>query len=104
MQPGVPSAAGPQGEGRFRFDFFRPGNKPPPLEFPEDIEVEIFADNVPRGRHMAFDDRGVLFLSQTRKGKVVALPDLDGDGRADRVLPSPRWETTSPSISPKSTR
>ncbi|MEE9258488.1 MAG: PQQ-dependent sugar dehydrogenase [Nitrospinaceae bacterium] len=35
---------------------------------------------------MAFDDRGILFLSQTRGGKVVALPDADKDGKADRVV------------------
>lgn len=86
MQPGAPSAVGPQVEGSLRFDFFRPENKMPPLEFPDDIEVTIFAENVPRARHMAFDDRGVLFLSQTKKGKVVALPDFDGDGRADRIV------------------
>jgi glucose/arabinose dehydrogenase len=86
MQPDAPSAAGPQGEGSLRFQFFRPGKKLPPLEFPDDIEVTIFADNVPRARHMAFDDKGVLFLSQTRKGKVVALPDFDGNGRADRIV------------------
>jgi glucose/arabinose dehydrogenase len=86
VQPGAPSAAGLQGEGSLRFDFFRPGKKLPPLQFPDDIEVTVFADNVPRARHMAFDDKGVLFLSQTRKGNVVALPDVDGNGRADRIV------------------
>jgi len=86
MQPGASSAAGLQGEGRFRFDFLRPGKKPPHMVFPDDIEVTVFADNVPRARHMAFDDRGVLFLSQAGKGKIIALPDIDNDGQADRVV------------------
>ena len=86
MQPGASSAIGPQVEGIFRIDLFRREYNIPPLEFPEDIEVTIFAEQVPQARHMAFDDRGVLFLSQTRKGKVVALPDFNGDGRADRIV------------------
>jgi len=32
---------------------------------------------------MAFDDQGVLFLSQAREGKVIALVDLDKNGKAD---------------------
>jgi glucose/arabinose dehydrogenase len=85
--PGAAAAAGLQGEGAFRFEFLRPGERLPRLEVPGDVEVSIFAGDVPRARHMAFDDGGVLFLSQTRKGKVIALPDEDGDGRADRIVP-----------------
>lgn len=35
---------------------------------------------------MAFDDQGILFLSQTKEGKVVAIPDNDKNGRADRMV------------------
>ncbi|SVB05192.1 uncharacterized protein METZ01_LOCUS158046, partial [marine metagenome] len=54
---------------------------------PKDIKVTIFAKNVSRARHMAFDDQGVLFLSQAREGKVVALPDFDKNGKADKIIP-----------------
>ncbi|MFQ5716374.1 MAG: PQQ-dependent sugar dehydrogenase [Nitrospinales bacterium] len=57
----------------------------PQLKFPDDIQVTLFA-NVPKARHMAFDDQGTLFLSQTRKGKVVALPDANRDGQADKTV------------------
>ncbi|GIS84065.1 MAG: hypothetical protein CM1200mP16_03650 [Nitrospina sp.] len=33
---------------------------------------------------MAFDDQGILFLSQSKEGKVVALPDFDKNGKADK--------------------
>ena len=56
------------------------------LSVPDDIQISIFANDVPKARHMAFDDQGVLFLSQSRKGKVVALPDTDHNGRADKTL------------------
>ena len=36
---------------------------------------------------MAFDDQGVLFLSQAKAGKVVALPDNDKNGEADQTIP-----------------
>ena len=47
------------------------------LLIPKDIKVNIFAKDVHQARHMAFDDQGVLFLSQAKEGKVVALPDFD---------------------------
>jgi glucose/arabinose dehydrogenase len=56
------------------------------LNVPDDIQLIVFADNVPKARHMAFDDQGVLFLSR-RDGHVVALPDENKDGKADRVVP-----------------
>jgi glucose/arabinose dehydrogenase len=57
------------------------------LNLPDDIRIEVFAANVPKARHMAFDDQGNLFLSLTRKGKVVVLPDNDHDGKADSAVP-----------------
>ncbi len=57
------------------------------LNPPPGIEVAVFAPEVRGARHMAFDDQGVLFLSQTGPGRVVALPDDNRDGRADRVVP-----------------
>ena len=56
------------------------------LHTPDDITVTIFARDVSRARHMAFDDQGVLFLSQTREGKVVALPDRDKNGKVDQKV------------------
>ena len=56
------------------------------LLMPKDIQIEIFANDLDQARHMAFDDQGVLFLSQAREGKVVALPDIDNDGKADQKI------------------
>ena len=56
------------------------------LNFLPNLKVNIFADDVSKARHMAFDDQGVLFLSRTRAGKVVALPDKNTDGGGDRVV------------------
>ncbi len=56
------------------------------LHVPKDIRISLFAENVPNARHMAFDDQGILFLSQHRTGKVVALPDNNGDGKSDRTI------------------
>lgn len=56
------------------------------LTLPDDVQISIFADDVPKARHMAFDDQGNLFLSQTRAGKVTALPDFDRNGRADKAI------------------
>ena len=57
------------------------------LNMPDDIRLTVFADKVSKARHMAFDDQGILFLSRARDGAVVALPDTNKDGQADRVVP-----------------
>jgi len=57
------------------------------LNVPDDVRLTVFADKVPKARHMAFDDAGVLFLSRARSGAVVALPDEDKDGKADLHFP-----------------
>ena len=57
------------------------------LNVPDGVRLTVFADNVPKARHMAFDDTGVLFLSRARDGAVVALPDANKDGKADHVVP-----------------
>ena len=56
------------------------------LLIPKDVKINIFAKDVRRARHMAFDDQGVLFLSQAREGKVVALPDFDKNGESDQKV------------------
>ena len=71
--------------------FISAQNKIPVLEplqllTPKDIKLTIFAKGVNRARHMAFDDQGVLFLSQSIEGKVVALPDFDKNGKADQIV------------------
>jgi len=40
------------------------------LYTPKDIEVTLFSKDVPRAIHMAFDDQGILFVSQTKDGKL----------------------------------
>ncbi|GJL78614.1 MAG: L-sorbosone dehydrogenase [Nitrospinaceae bacterium] len=56
------------------------------LKYPQDVKINLFADGVPSARHMAFDDQGILFLSQRKTGKVVVLPDKDGDGKSDQTV------------------
>lgn len=58
-----------------------------PLTLPTGFNLGVFADlkgDLPRA--LAFDERGVLFASVPGRGKIVALPDSDGDGKADRTV------------------
>ena len=57
-----------------------------PLKAPEGFTATIFSRDVPGARVMTRDPKGTLIVSLTAKGKVVALPDFDSDGRADRVV------------------
>ena len=68
------------------------------LNLPPGFKVKLFSDQVDKARFMAWDDQGVLHVAnmKTRGGNqwspasgrqstVLALPDKDGDGRADTV-------------------
>jgi hypothetical protein len=59
--------------------------EPRALNLPADFRISLFTARLDRPRLMAFDERGVLHVSQTVGGSVVALPDRDADGVADQV-------------------
>ena len=62
-----------------------PQGEEAPLTVPEGYSATIFARDLPGARVMIRDPKGTMLLSQTSDGKVVALPDLDQDGRSDGV-------------------
>lgn len=79
----------------FLVKLFTATNPPPPLPagdaapliVPEGFAPTIFARNITNARVMTRDPKGTLVVSQTSEGKVTALPDLDGNGVADRQIP-----------------
>ena len=56
------------------------------MKLPPGFAISIFAENVPGARVLALDPDGTLLVSLTSQGKVVALPDKNGDGVADKVV------------------
>lgn len=58
-----------------------------PLELPDGISIAVFADKLAGARVLALDSEGTLLVSIPQSGRVVALPDGDNDGVADRVVP-----------------
>ena len=59
--------------------------KPATLQVPTGFKVDVFAAEITGGRLMAVSPDGVLFIARQPKGDVVALPDRNGDGKADAV-------------------
>jgi glucose/arabinose dehydrogenase len=57
-----------------------------PLTIPAGFKIETFASGLGPVRFMAFDPQGVLVATVTGDGKVIALPDLDGNGQADKTI------------------
>jgi glucose/arabinose dehydrogenase len=57
-----------------------------PLAYPEEFELSIFADDLTGPRVITFDPAGTMLVSLPSTGRVVALPDIDHNGRADRVV------------------
>ncbi len=58
---------------------------PAELKVPAGFSVSVFAADVTGGRLMAVSPDGVLFAARQPKGDVVALPDRDKDGKADKL-------------------
>ncbi len=61
----------------------------PPLgdiRLPPGFTISVFADRLPGARSMALGANGTLFVGTRGEGKLYALQDRDGDGRAERVL------------------
>jgi glucose/arabinose dehydrogenase len=55
------------------------------LHAPPGFAVNVFAEGLDGARFLALSPSGVVYLTQPGRGQVVALPDADGDGKADRV-------------------
>lgn len=59
------------------------------LALPDGFRVSIFAHSEAIGgaRMMAFGPDGNLYVTDSRAGKVLMLPDRNHDGRADAIVP-----------------
>lgn len=49
------------------------------------FRIEVYAADVRNARELALGARGTVFAGSRDAGKVYAISDTDGDGRADRV-------------------
>src|SRR5579862_2211576 len=65
-----------------------PGDAPDlsKLHLPDGFHIAIYADHLPGARSMALGERGTLFVGTNSEGKVYAVLDKNGDGRADEAL------------------
>ncbi len=57
-----------------------------PLTLAKGFSLSIFAKDLGKARVLAEDPGGTLLVSIPADGKVVALPDREGDGKADSVV------------------
>ena len=57
------------------------------VRVPPGFTIEVFADGLEGPRFIAFGPDGVLHAAERGAGRIVALPDADGDGRADAIRP-----------------
>jgi len=56
------------------------------LKAPPGFHISVFAEDVDSARMMAFSPGGVLLVSESGEGKVVALPDPKHAGKANRAV------------------
>jgi len=55
------------------------------LELPAGYAATVFAEGLDGPRFMAVSPEGILFVAERGADRIVALPDADGDGRADEI-------------------
>lgn len=56
------------------------------IRLPEGFRVEYFARDVPGARSLAQGPDGIIFVGTRSEGKVYAVVDRNGDGKADAVI------------------
>lgn len=59
--------------------------QPAELTVPAGFKATVFASGLPGARLMAVSPDGVVYVALQGKGEVVALPDKDKDGKADKA-------------------
>lgn len=64
---------------------FRGSGSEASLQVPTGFQVEIFASGLTGPRFIYFGPDGVLYVADRGNDRIVALPDADGNGRADQV-------------------
>ncbi len=74
-----------RGEGATSSDIKITELKELPLIMPAGFKIGIFAKDLDKPRVIAFDPNGTLVVSIPSKGQVIALPDKDADGKADKI-------------------
>jgi len=65
------------------------GPNDPRLEniiLPEGFKIELYAENVENARSMVMSENNTLFIGSRGAGKVHAIPDQNGDFKADTVI------------------
>ena len=56
------------------------------IQLPEGLTISVFAEDLGVPRFMALDDEGVVYVADREGGRIVRLPDDDGDGVADSAF------------------
>src|SRR6202051_111915 len=69
--------------------FLTPSRHPAPtaLKLPGGFQVEVIADSLGAARHLAVTSNGIVYvkLAKLKNGKgIIALQDLNGDGKAEK--------------------
>lgn len=55
------------------------------LHLPAGFSISVYADNLPNARSLALGDDGVVYVGTRQDGKVYAVQDSNGDGKADKT-------------------
>ena len=56
------------------------------VKLPPGFNIGIYATGIPNARSMVLSPAGTLFIGTRKTGKVYAIPDRNGDFRADEVV------------------
>ena len=60
--------------------------EPGDIKLPDNFKINTFAENLKGPRFMALSPDKVVFVTELRSGQVIALPNLNNDGIADKQI------------------
>jgi len=55
------------------------------IHLPKGFSISVYAEGIKGARSLALGEKGIVYVGSRREGKVYALSDADGDGRAETV-------------------
>src|SRR4030067_932276 len=58
---------------------------PEPIALPQGFAISVFAEGLQKPRMLAVGPDGLLYVAERGAGRIVRLPDANGDGLADGI-------------------
>ncbi|MDN3670268.1 PQQ-dependent sugar dehydrogenase [Echinicola jeungdonensis] len=80
---GLPTIESVEGNNRVDISNANAEVKLENIQLPPNFKISVWAADVPNARSMTISEEGIVYVGTRQEGKVYALIDTEGDGKAD---------------------